>query len=589
MATIFLVSGIHTPNTGREIWNDNFTNLNTEVEVSTSTIAGVGGSIVGTTQAQVLTNKTLVSSNRGGSNTISISRKDLESSAFFLVVSDSGTVSDMDVSAGSAYSLQILGGNGVSTSVSANVLYVKPDAACIMNESSQTLCVNVSGIVAGYTTEVGGNLKVNNYLGVGAGLAGVAGTVIHVKDTTPTVRIEGTGTTATLSFYKSAADVFKISTNLDTATTSLNFGATNVVTLTSSAVTVEKNTTFNGATNTVTNDLEVTGTLTAGAFVGVATDVVINNGPVTISGGWTFIDDGEIAHDKLATMTAGNIIIGNGSSIPTSLSVSGDVTLASDGELTVNAGVLEVSNFSAIPDNTILGGTGTNLAYLTCNSAGHISFERTATSMSFTIDNNVITNAMVNSSAAIDMDKTAFTLNIAGLVMNGNTLEMTSNVPSDFFFRSVPVGTIIPYAGTLAGLSPTGVLEPVAGWLFCNGSTISIGEYPDLYTVLGSAWGGAGVLPDLVGAFLRGIDPGAEVDPDAGGRTGGDASEIGSYQADAYASHRHDIANYSTTGTGGGSFIGTFLGDSGSMQRTLYAGGDETRPLNYGVAYLIKY
>ena len=123
MATILTVSGVHTPNEGRVIWNDNFTSLNTEVEINTTTLTGVGGSVVGTTGTQVLTNKTLISSYRGGTNTMSVSRRDLEASALFLVVSDSGSVSDMDVSAASQYSLQILGGNGVSTSVSANVLY----------------------------------------------------------------------------------------------------------------------------------------------------------------------------------------------------------------------------------------------------------------------------------------------------------------------------------------------------------------------------------------------------------------------------------------------------------------------------------
>ncbi|KKN02848.1 hypothetical protein LCGC14_1113560, partial [marine sediment metagenome] len=432
--------------------------------------------------------------------------------------------------------------------------------------------------------------KVNNYLGVGAGLSGVAGTVIHVKDTTPTIRIEGTGTTATLSFYKSAADVFKISTNLDTATTSLNFGATNVITLTSSAVTVEKNTTFNGATNTVTNDLEVTGTLTAGVFIGVATDVVINNGPVTISGGWTFIADGAIAHDKLAGVVAGNILIGNVSNVPTSMSVSGDLQFSSTGVATIQNDAVTLAKMYPQNDDTIFGGTGGAVSALTCNSAGDITFARTSTSLSFTIDNDIITNTMINSSAAIDMDKTAFNLSISGLVMNGNTMELASAVPADYFFRSTPAGTIITYGGNATGLASTGLIEPVVGWLFCNGESFTQGQYPNLYEALGDAWG-TGTLPDLQGAFLRGVDPSNLIDTERG------SNDIGSYQASALGAHTHTVDDKyypkdSNNGTGGGAdpnikLIGAAI--TTDEETTSSTGGAETRPLNYGIAYLIKY
>ena len=46
MATIATVSGIHTPNEGRTIWNTNFSNLNSEVIGHTNTLSAVGGSIV---------------------------------------------------------------------------------------------------------------------------------------------------------------------------------------------------------------------------------------------------------------------------------------------------------------------------------------------------------------------------------------------------------------------------------------------------------------------------------------------------------------------------------------------------------------
>ena len=46
----------------------------------------------------------------------------------------------------------------------------------------------------------------------------------------------------------------------------------------------------------------------------------------------------DIAHSKLADVTDGQILVGNGSNVPTAVAVSGDVTLANNGAMTVVAG-----------------------------------------------------------------------------------------------------------------------------------------------------------------------------------------------------------------------------------------------------------
>lgn len=44
---------------------------------------------------------------------------------------------------------------------------------------------------------------------------------------------------------------------------------------------------------------------------------------------------------------------------------------------------------------------------------------------------------------------------------------------------------------------------PPAGWAFCNGQTLAISQYPDLFVVIGTTYGGDGVtsfaVPDLQG------------------------------------------------------------------------------------------
>jgi len=60
-------------------------------------------------------------------------------------------------------------------------------------------------------------------------------------------------------------------------------------------------------------------------------------------------------------------------------------------------------------------------------------------------------------------------------------------------------GMVITYAGTNASIP--------AGWLLCDGSSVATATYPDLFTALGYAYGGAGAnfnLPDMVGFFAKG-------------------------------------------------------------------------------------
>jgi hypothetical protein len=108
-------------------------------------------------------------------------------------------------------------------------------------------------------------------------------------------------------------------------------------------------------------------------------------------------------------------------------------------------------------------------------------------------------------------------------------------------------------------------------------------------------------LPDLRGNFLRGVDANSGRDPDAatrfallGGGQGG--ASVGSYQGDQFANHAHNYvdAYYSEAGgLGPQTTIGSHSTDydNGIYQRaqtTNFTGGNETRPKNAAVYYIIK-
>lgn len=158
----------------------------------------------------------------------------------------------------------------------------------------------------------------------------------------------------------------------------------------------------------------------------------------------------------------------------------------------------------------------------------------------------------------------------------------------------VPTGVMLPFAG------PSNKVPN--GWLLCDGSAVSRTAYAALFGIIGTCWGvGDGAttfrLPDPRGRFLRGVDGGAGNDPDRAARVaadGGNAGDnVGSGQGDDYKAHTHDTG-YTTSGTGSAKYaISTYMGQTfvGLAATTATApavNGNETRPKNVGVHYIIK-
>jgi microcystin-dependent protein len=155
-----------------------------------------------------------------------------------------------------------------------------------------------------------------------------------------------------------------------------------------------------------------------------------------------------------------------------------------------------------------------------------------------------------------------------------------------------PPGSIMAFGGTNI---PT-------GWLLCDGSPVSNLQYPQLFSAVGTSWGSGTQgstnnfnLPDLRGLFLRGVDSTGINDPDFQSRTnaaGVQNANVGSLHADMFKSHTHPAADSGPTGAIGSGTLHVLETPPFSLSTSPligYAGGNETRPKNAYVNYIIKY
>lgn len=189
-------------------------------------------------------------------------------------------------------------------------------------------------------------------------------------------------------------------------------------------------------------------------------------------------------------------------------------------------------------------------------------------------------------------------------VTNADNLETTSK-KLNLFIQStmnllLPIGTVITYAGEKTPKSEEALRKE--GWLFCLGQVVRRDEYSELFNVIGVLYGGGdGIysfnLPNYQGQFLRGVSHGSFVDPDADFRTpqknqsaqDGSArgNQVGTFQNDEIIRHKHELPLWD------GSFQGQSADDSPfdnmgtNTGHTREIGGNETRPKNVYVNFLI--
>ena len=157
----------------------------------------------------------------------------------------------------------------------------------------------------------------------------------------------------------------------------------------------------------------------------------------------------------------------------------------------------------------------------------------------------------------------------------------------------VPAGIILPFGSTSA---PT-------GYLSCDGAAVSRSTYSTLYTAIGTTWGsGDGSstfnVPDLRAMFLRGTGTHGTANMAKG--TDFSAPAVGTIENEQMQDHKHETimspgTSYQTYGSYaiGNNAYGTTYNftttapleiNSQGTPRT----GDETRPVNAAVLYVIK-
>ncbi|BAY64994.1 phage tail collar domain-conataing protein [Calothrix brevissima NIES-22] len=124
-------------------------------------------------------------------------------------------------------------------------------------------------------------------------------------------------------------------------------------------------------------------------------------------------------------------------------------------------------------------------------------------------------------------------------ILNGSIIDLRDKLIDRISPSTIPVTQILP-TGMIA---PFGGNSVPSGWLLCNGSEYSINNYPALYAILGTAYGGNGTttfrVPDLRGRGLIGAGQGSGLTNRTLGQSGG--QETVTLSTSQIPSHTHGI------------------------------------------------
>lgn len=197
---------------------------------------------------------------------------------------------------------------------------------------------------------------------------------------------------------------------------------------------------------------DVSGTVITTGDTGSVTSTMIADGTIVNA---DINASAAIDYSKLAALTSGNIVLGNGANVATSTAVTGDVTISNAGVTAIASGVIvnadinasaaiDYSKLATLTAGNIVLGNASNVATSTAVT-GDITISNSGVTA---IASGVIVDADINASAAIADTKLA-TISTAGKVSGG---AITSG--------TIGGSTAISTSGTLAttGLASSNTL-----------------------------------------------------------------------------------------------------------------------------------
>jgi len=139
-------------------------------------------------------------------------------------------------------------------------------------------------------------------------------------------------------------------------------------------------------------------------------------------------------------------------------------------------------------ENTLAGTTKAHKHSATSSDGGFL--ETTVTGMTNLAQGSILYGNATEIQTELPIGSPSDSLKVNGA---GTGIEwVTGSDPHD-------AGMVVTYAGTNASIP--------AGWLLCDGASVATATYPNLFTSLGYAYGGAGAnfnLPNMVGVFAKG-------------------------------------------------------------------------------------
>ena len=162
---------------------------------------------------------------------------------------------------------------------------------------------------------------------------------------------------------------------------------------------------------------------------------------------------------------------------------------------------------------------------------------------------------------------------------NDGGLDNPPTVPIQQIFSNAPIGTVLSYAGSTTP----------KGYLVCDGQSVAVADYPDLYAVIGNTYGGDTAsfnVPDYRETTLVGIGENTTDTIESH-----DVYELGEFKDDQFQSHTHGVTIPNTfNGSWSVNPSGSAGYSSGTKTQTSTASGKgtTTHGKQKGVTYIIK-